>query len=58
LTESEAAAYAEAAAATIALPLPEHCKTGVATNLARLSAMADALIAFPLPAGDSRDPLS
>ncbi len=58
MTESEAAAYAEATAAAIDLPLPAHCKPGVAGNLARLSAMAEALIAFPLPADDARDPAS
>jgi len=58
MTESEAAAYAEAAAAAIDLPLPVHCKPGVAGNLARLSVMAQALLAFALPPNDSRDPAS
>ena len=48
--------YAELAAAAIQLPLPEHCKTGVAANLARLAAMAESLLTFPIPPGeDSKD---
>ena len=58
MTESEAAAYAERAAIAIDLPLPAHCTPGVAINLARLSAMAEALLTFPLPDGDTRDPES
>jgi len=38
--------------------LPVHCKPGVAGNLARLSVMAQALLAFALPPNDSRDPAS
>ena len=45
----DAAAYADAAAAAIALPLPAHCKPGVAANLTRLAAMARTLFAFSLP---------
>jgi hypothetical protein len=41
--------YAEAAAAALDLPLPEHCKPGVAENLARLAAMADSLLSFDIP---------
>ena len=45
----DANAYAELAAAAIDLPLPEHCKPGVAANLERLAAMAESLMTFPLP---------
>lgn len=45
-------AYAEAAAAALDLPLPEHRKPGVIANLARLAAMAEMLLAFPLPDDD------
>jgi hypothetical protein len=51
----DASAYAEAAARAIDLDLPEHCKAGVAANLERLHAMADALLRFPLPLSDPRD---
>jgi hypothetical protein len=49
MTGFDAKAYAELAATAIDLPLPEHCKPGVAANLARLAAMAEALMTFPLP---------
>lgn len=42
-------AYALAAARAIDLPLPEHCRPGVAANLERLAAMAQTLLAFKLP---------
>jgi hypothetical protein len=45
----DAAAYADVAATAIALPLPAHCKPGVAANLARLAALAQTLTTFPLP---------
>jgi hypothetical protein len=51
----DANAYAEAASRAIDLGLPEHCKAGVAANLERLHAMADALFRFPLPLSDPRD---
>ena len=48
--------YAEAAATAMRLPLPEHCKPGFAANLARLAAMAESLLTFPIPpAEDSKD---
>jgi len=56
MKEFDASVYAEAAARAIDLELLEHCKPGVAANLARLAVMAEALLAFPLPPGDSRDP--
>ncbi len=43
------AAYADEAAAAIGLTLPAHCKPGVVANLARLAAMAESLLTFPLP---------
>jgi hypothetical protein len=51
----DANAFAEAAARAIDLDLPEHCKAGVAANLERLHAMAEALLRFPLPLSDTRD---
>ena len=50
------AAYADAAARAIDLPLPGHCRAGVAANLARLAAMAQTLLSFALPPDDTRDP--
>jgi Protein of unknown function (DUF4089) len=58
MNDFDASAYAEAAARAIELELPEHCKRGVATNLERLAVMAEALLAFPLPPADSREPWS
>lgn len=55
MKDFDASAYAEAAASAIELTLPEHCKPGVAANLVRLAAMADALFSFPLAPPDSRD---
>jgi hypothetical protein len=57
MNDFDASAYAEAAARAIDLKLPEHCKPGVAANLARLAGMAQALLAFPLPPADSGEPL-
>jgi len=51
----DANAYAELAAAAIDLPLPAHCKPGVAANLERLAAMAESLMSFALPDDDPRD---
>ena len=48
----DANAYAELAAAAIDLPLPDHCKPGVAANLERLAAMASTLMSFPLDEPD------
>lgn len=55
MKDFDPAAYAEAAASSIELTLPEHCKPGVAANLARLAAMAESLFSFPLALPDSRD---
>lgn len=51
----DATSFAREAAAAIALPLPAHCEAGVAANLARLAAVAEALMAFALPDGTTRD---
>lgn len=56
MSDFDASAYAEAAARAIDLELPEHCKPGVAANLARLAAMAETLLAFPMSPADSREP--
>jgi len=48
--------FAVEAARAIDLPLPDHCRPGVAANLARLAAMAESLLAFPLPDADTREP--
>jgi Protein of unknown function (DUF4089) len=51
----DASAYADAAAPAMDLEVPEHCRPGVATNLERLAAMAEALFRFPIPPSDADD---
>jgi len=48
-------AYTDEAAAAIGLEVPAHCKPGVVASLARLAAMADTLLAFPLPGAAQND---
>ena len=55
MKDFDPAAYAEAAAKAIELTLPDHCKPGVAANLALLAAMADSLFSFALVPPGSRD---
>jgi hypothetical protein len=54
MKDFDPARYAEAAAQAVDLPLPEHCRSGVAANLARLAAMAQSLFEFALPEDGAR----
>jgi hypothetical protein len=48
--------FAVAAATALDLPLPEHCRPGVAANLARLAAMAERLLDFAPPEAAQPEP--
>ena len=51
----DAERYAEAAARAVDLPLPEHCRPGVAANLARLAALAQSLLEFAIREESARE---
>ncbi len=55
--ESEWAAYADRAAAALALPLAAAHRPGVVQNLERAAAIAAPLLAHPLPAGTEPAPV-
>jgi hypothetical protein len=57
LPEGEWAAYADRAAAALALPLATDHRPGVVQNLERAATIAAPLLAYPLPAGIELAPI-